>query len=122
MSAWGYGWITDLPALSRWRWPSGLKSKRAQRLAVATLSGVLVVAAITLELRNSWLESLVFRTADRHITYRVTEGPSKAIHYPAAGPYDWSLGYARMPVFLLRLQAAGFHVDAQAEDSKLYSI
>ena len=27
-----------------------------------------------------------------------------------------------MPVFLLRLQAAGFHVDAQAEDSKLYSI
>jgi len=82
----------------------------------------IAIAAVTLELRDSWLQSLVFRTADQHLTYRVTDGPSNAIHYPAAGPYDWTLGYARMPVLLLRLKAAGFHVDAQAEDSKLYSI
>ncbi|HEX4593654.1 MAG TPA: transglycosylase domain-containing protein [Bryobacteraceae bacterium] len=68
------------------------------------------------------MESLVFRIADRHLSYQVAEGPSQAIHYPAAGPYDWSLGYARMPDFLFRLQAAGFHVDAQAQDSQLYSI
>jgi membrane peptidoglycan carboxypeptidase len=81
-----------------------------------------VIAAVVFELRNSWLESQVFQVADRHLTYRVADGPSNAIDYPAAGPYDWALGYARMPVFLLRLQAAGFHVDAQAEDSRFYSI
>jgi len=81
-----------------------------------------VIAAVVFELRNSWLESRVFQAADRHLTYRVADGPSNAIDYPAAGPYDWALGYARMPVFLLRLHAGGFHVDAQAEDSKFYSI
>jgi membrane peptidoglycan carboxypeptidase len=122
VSAWGHGWITDFVPLSRWTWPSSLKSNRARRVATATSIGVLAIAAVTLELRNSWLQSLVFRTADRHLTYHVTDGPSNAIHYPAAGPYDWTLGYARMPVLLLRLKAAGFHVDAQVEDSKLYSI
>jgi len=122
VNPWGYGWITDFPALSRWSRPSFLKPKQAQRIAIATSIGVLAIAAVILELRNSWLESLVFPTADRHLTYRVTDGPSNAIHYPAAGPYDWTLGYARMPVLLLRLQAAGYHVEAQAQDSKLYSI
>jgi membrane peptidoglycan carboxypeptidase len=82
----------------------------------------LIVGAIVLELTDSWLESRLFRVADRQLSYRVTEGPSTAISYPPAGPYDWALGYARMPVFLPRLQAEGFHVDAQAEDSKFYSI
>jgi membrane peptidoglycan carboxypeptidase len=118
----GQEWATAYPILSRANWPSFLKSKRAQRIAVATVASVLVIAAVVFELRNSWLESRVFQVADRHITYRVADGPSNAIDYPAAGPYDWALGYARMPVFLLRLQAAGFHVDAQAEDSRFYSI
>jgi membrane peptidoglycan carboxypeptidase len=81
-----------------------------------------VLAAITFELRTSWLQSRVFRAANQHLTYRVADGPSNAIHYPAAGPYDWTLGYARMPVLLLRLRVDGFHVDAQAKDSKFYSI
>ena len=122
MSAWGPGWITDFAPLSGWSWPTFLKSRRVHRVTFATSIGALAIAAVTLELRNSWLQSLIFRTADRHLTYRVNDGPSNAIHYPAAGPYDWTLGYARMPVLLLRLKAAGFHVDAQAEDSKLYSI
>jgi membrane peptidoglycan carboxypeptidase len=115
-------WVTDFPLLSRLSWPSVLKSRRAQKITLASLIGLLVLAAIIFELRNSWLQSRVFQAADRHLTYRVSDGPSHAIDYPAAGPYDWALGYARMPVFLLRLKAAGFHVDAQAEDSKLYSI
>jgi len=118
----GYEWSADYPLLSRLSWPSFLNSKRAQRITVITLAVLLLIAGIILEFRNSWLQSRVFQVADRHLTYRVADGPSHAIDYPAAGPYDWALGYARMPVFLYRLQAAGFHVDAQAEDSKFYSI
>jgi membrane peptidoglycan carboxypeptidase len=115
-------WATSFPLLSRWSWSSLLKSKRAQRIAVATVTSAVAIGAVVFELRNSWLQSQVFQVADRHLTYRVADGPSDAIDYPAAGPYDWALGYARLPVFLLRLQGAGFHVDAQAEDSKFYSI
>jgi membrane peptidoglycan carboxypeptidase len=115
-------WVTDYPLLSRLSWPSVLKSRRAQKITFVLLTGLVVLAGIIFEVRNSWLQSRVFRAADRHLTYRVSDGPSHAIDYPAAGPYDWALGYARMPMFLLRLQAAGFHVDAQAEDSKFYSI
>src|ERR1700720_3663415 len=105
----GHEWVTNFPLLSRWSWPSFLKSKRAQRIAVATVASVLVIAAVVFELRNSWLESGVFQVADGHLTSRVADGPSNAIDNPAAAPYDWTLGYPRMPVFLLRLQAAGFH-------------
>ena len=122
MNGRGNEWATDYPLLSRISWPSLLKSRRFQRITVVALIALVVIAGIIFELRNSWLQSLVFRAADRHITYRISDGPSHAIDYPAAGPYDWALGYARMPVFLPRLQAAGFHVDAQAEDSRFYSI
>ena len=122
MSDQAHEWATSFPLLSRWSWASLLKSKRAQRIAIATVTSVVAITAVVFELRNSWLESRVFQVADQHLTYRVADGPSNAIDYPAAGPYDWALGYARMPVFLLRLQTAGFHVDAQAEDSKFYSL
>ena len=85
------------------------------------LAGVLLIA-LALELKTCWLESLFFRAAGQHITYHVAPGPSHAIHYPAAGPYDWTLGYARMPVVLLRLKGAGFNIEAQARDSTLYSV
>ena len=78
MSAWGHGWITDLPALSRWSWPSILRTKRALRIAVATSIGVVAIIAITLELRNSWLESLVFQTPNQHLTYRVSDDALRA--------------------------------------------
>ena len=122
MSDPGREWASDFPLLSLASWSSLLKSKRVQRVALIAVISFLVVAGITFELKDSWLQSRIFRVADQHLTYRVTQGPSTAIHYPAAGPYDWTLGYARMPVFLLRLKAAGFHVDAQAEDSPLYSL
>ncbi|HYL34886.1 MAG TPA: transglycosylase domain-containing protein [Bryobacteraceae bacterium] len=75
-----------------------------------------------LDLKNSWFESLVFRALDRKITYHLDPGPSNAIDYPNPGPYDWTLGYARMPVLLVRLRASGYRVEAQARDSELYSL
>ncbi len=58
---------------------------------MAVVAAVTIVTAVGLELKNSWIESGVFREADRHLTYRLAEGKSASIHYPGAGPYDWTL-------------------------------
>ena len=89
-----------------------------QRIAVAVVAAVTIVTAVGLELKNSWIESEVSREADRHLTYRLTEGKSASIHYPGAGPYDWTLGYARIPKFLPRLEAHGYRIVAQAHSSE----
>ena len=112
---------TGFPILSRWTSVGWRQSRRAQRTAIAVAAGGILLIAIALDFRTSWFESLLFRTADRQLTYHVAKGPSNAIAYPAAGPYDWSLGYARMPVLLIRLQSAGYSVEAQARDSAAYA-
>jgi membrane peptidoglycan carboxypeptidase len=83
------------------------------------VAGVTIVTGIALELRNSWIESGLFREADRHLSYRLAEGKSASIQYPGAGPYDWTLGYARIPAFLPRLEANGYQIEAQAHSSEL---
>ncbi len=88
-------------------------------IAITLVVAVTIVISVALELRNSWIESGVFRTADRHLSYRLADGKSASIHYPGAGPYDWTLGYARIPAFLPRLEANGYRIEAQAHDSAL---
>lgn len=107
---------------SRLNWLAWLQSKRARRVGVWIAGGAVVLGAVLLELRTSWFESLLFRAADQHITYHLGDGPSTAISYPPAGPYDWTLGYARMPDFLSRLEAAGYRVQAQARPSELFTL
>jgi membrane peptidoglycan carboxypeptidase len=121
----GEDWAADFLDFlvdSRANWLAWVHSRRAHRIATGIAVGALLIAAVTFELKTSWFESLVFRAADEHLTYHLAEGPSKAISYPLAGPYDWTLGYARMPVFLARLKAAGFQVMAQAHPSKFFSL
>ena len=102
-------------------WLGWSHNRLAHRIAVAFLVGVTIVTAAGLELKTSWLESIVFRQADRYLSYRLTEGKSAAIHYPAAGPYDQTLGYSRMPAFLSRLGAHGYQIQAQAHSSELFT-
>jgi membrane peptidoglycan carboxypeptidase len=115
----GGDWAADFPISSKWSWLGWLQSKLVQRIAVASVAGVTIVTAVGFELKNSWLESRVFREADRHLSYQLAEGKSARIHYPGAGPYDWTLGYARIPAFLPRLEAAGYEIEAQAHSSEL---
>lgn len=98
------------------------RSPLGHRIVLGAVAGSIALGAVTVELKTSWLESLIFRAASRHITYQLVKGPSTEIQYPPGGPYDWALGYARMPVFLSRLESAGFHVQAQARSSPLYSL
>jgi membrane peptidoglycan carboxypeptidase len=96
-----------------------LQNKDFRRFAILAAAVVTVVIAVRLELKNSWIESGVFREADRHLSYKLADGKSASIHYPGDGPYDWTLGYARIPAFLPRLQAKGFEIEAQAHSSEL---
>jgi len=115
----GGDWTADFSIGSRFGWLAWLKSRIAQRVALWAVLGIVIVTAVTLELKNSWIESELFRAADRHISYRLADGESRSIHYPGDGPYDWTLGYARIPEFLPRLEANGYRIEAQAHSSEL---
>jgi membrane peptidoglycan carboxypeptidase len=54
---------------------------------------------------------------DRQLTFRVETGPSDAIRYPGAGPYDQRLGYTQLPHFIDGLHRQGYQVTAQARMS-----
>jgi membrane peptidoglycan carboxypeptidase len=60
----------------------------------------------------------VFSLIARRLTFQVEPGPSPAIRFPEAGPYNERLGYSRLPVFLERL-APEYEVSAQARSSEL---
>ena len=92
------------------------------RLCKILVLTAVCASVIVLELRTSRLQSLLFWTLDRSIGYHLAPGASSRIVYPNAGPYDWSLGYARLPVILLRLHAANWYVKDQARDSVLYTV
>ena len=85
---------------------------------IAAFAVVILTTALILDIRSSWLQSLVLPRLASRITYSLGSGPSAAIDFPEAGPYDWRLGYARMPVFLKRLENAGYRVVTQARQSE----
>jgi membrane peptidoglycan carboxypeptidase len=71
------------------------------------------------EMRTSWLQSRVLSALAGRLSYAVAPGPSDAIRFPHAGPYNDRLGYSRLPDFNARLKAAGYRIDAQARSSRL---
>jgi membrane peptidoglycan carboxypeptidase len=90
------------------------------RLAAATIAALLLlglVMAALFEMRNSKAQALLLSRWSRGITWTVESGPGTALRAPDAGPYDSRLGYTRLPVFLERLQGAGYAVDRQARPS-----
>ena len=115
----GGDWTADFPISSKESWLAWLQNRWIHRIVITIVAVVTIVTAATLELRDSWIESGVFHEADRHLSYRLAEGKSASIHYPKSGPYDWTLGYARIPAFLPRLEANGYRVEEQASSSEL---
>ncbi len=87
-------------------------------LAAALLAALCGVAWIVVdEVRTSrrqadWLSGLV-----TELRYEVRPGPSSAVRFPGAGPFDERLGYHRLPGLVQRLAGQGFTVSAQARMS-----
>ncbi len=92
--------------------PRGWRPGRAFWLAAA-----LLLAAGAYELRTSTLQSLALGRWASGLTYQVEAGPSAALRFPASGPYDARLGYARLLAFTEQLEARGFRVESQARFS-----
>jgi membrane peptidoglycan carboxypeptidase len=71
-----------------------------------------------LEADQSYLQSLFVSRAVNDMSFGVDAGPSRAIEFPEAGPYDERLGYVGLPSFIRRLAARHFVVERQARQSR----
>jgi len=69
---------------------------------------------LSIELRSSALQSWIFFGLTQRFDVSVEAGPSAVARFPADGPYDERLGYARIPAFLKSLTAQGFAIIRQA--------
>jgi membrane peptidoglycan carboxypeptidase len=112
-------WTADFPMYFKENWLPWLKNNRVQKAAYVLVAGVAIVTAVALELKSSWIQSRIFHETDRHLSYQLADGKSRSIRYPSGGPYDWALGYARIPDFLPHLEAKGYRIEAQADSSEL---
>ncbi|MBV8470231.1 MAG: transglycosylase domain-containing protein [Burkholderiaceae bacterium] len=82
------------------------------------LVGTAVLAwTVRAEYLTSSLEAHRLSKLAGQLTFQVEPGPSDAIRYPGAGPYDLRLGYARLPHFIDGLHRQGYEVTAQARMS-----
>ncbi|GIX30848.1 MAG: hypothetical protein KatS3mg124_1320 [Porticoccaceae bacterium] len=81
------------------------------------LALVACAAAVLYELETSHLQSVFFSRLAQTLTWEVEEGPSTAIAYPRAGPFDLRAGYTDLPRFLAHLESRGFAVARQARFS-----
>ncbi|HET7594021.1 MAG TPA: transglycosylase domain-containing protein [Stellaceae bacterium] len=88
------------------------------RLALVVMI-LLVGLAVSYEAKTSSLQSLFVSRAVKDMTFSVEPGPSAAIRFPEAGPYDRRLGYAQLPSFIDRLATRHFAVELQARQSPL---
>jgi membrane peptidoglycan carboxypeptidase len=94
--------------------------RRSHRTILLLSAALLLAELIALELRSSWVESRVLSAIAGKLTFSLGQGASDGIQYSNSGPYDERLGYSRLSDFLTQLEAAGFRLEAQARESKMY--
>ena len=83
-------------------------------LAVLILVGLVGLAVGVHELRTSYAQAALFARITSAFGFELGEGRSDRIRFPAGGPYDQRLGYARIPALVARLDSLGFDVTQQA--------
>jgi hypothetical protein len=95
----------------RWR-----RTKRTALvlLLIAVAGGA---AFAVYESRTSSMQARFFAGMAKKISYRVEKGPSDAIRFPAASPYDERLGYANLPNYLEKLKTRDYVIASQARMS-----
>ncbi|WP_116472768.1 transglycosylase domain-containing protein [Zobellella maritima] len=102
------------------RLPKPARRKPRRRLLIWLVLFILLAAATVLvayEMRTSQLQARQLSRYASTLTYSVESGPSDAIHYPGAGPFDKRLGYSSLPTLLERLQQRDFIIEQQAQFS-----
>ncbi|MBV8454109.1 MAG: hypothetical protein JOZ29_17835 [Deltaproteobacteria bacterium] len=87
--------------------------------ALRWATAIAVLAALcwglAIDARTSYLQSRLFTSITRNMSFAIGPGTSNSIRFPKWGPYDERLGYVGPPVFIASLRAHHFAVQRQAE-------
>ncbi|NUU36843.1 transglycosylase domain-containing protein [Pseudomonas sp. C2B4] len=78
---------------------------------------VVVGLAASKEMRTSRFQAREVSKFAKTLSYELKPGPSDAIHYPGAGPFDLRLGYSSLGEFLPRLLKRDYVISAQTRFS-----
>ncbi|MBV6822363.1 transglycosylase domain-containing protein [Pseudomonas sp. PD9R] len=78
---------------------------------------IVVGLAAAKEMRTSRFQAREVSKFAKSLSYELKPGPSDAIHYPGAGPFDQRLGYSSLGEFLPRLLKRDFVIEAQTRFS-----
>nr|WP_232455178.1 transglycosylase domain-containing protein [Oceanisphaera avium] len=68
-------------------------------------------------MRTSWLQAKQLPRYANTLSYSLEAGPSEALQFPSQGPFDYRLGYSRLPDMLSRLKNQQFSVTQQVQFS-----
>ena len=94
-----------------------------KRFGTWAIAAALLLAALGIgravkdEARTSRRQAAWLSAIAHDLRYEVLPGPSPAIRFAGAGPFDERLGYRRLPELVERLEQQGFVVSAQARMS-----
>jgi membrane peptidoglycan carboxypeptidase len=103
--------------------PPAPPPKRGWRMFKRSLLVLLLIAAAggaafaVYESRTSAMQAKFFAGLAKKVSYRVEKGPSDAIRFPSASPYDERLGYSNLPNYLAKLKTRDYVVESQARMS-----
>src|SRR5271163_228501 len=114
---WVLRWAALIAAPALRDWTTRFFGFLVRGLRWAAVFAVLALLGwgLATEARTSYLQSSVFSSLTRDMSFTVRPGPNRTIRPPKGGPYDERLGYAGLPVFIASLGAHHFAVDRQAK-------
>jgi len=81
---------------------------------VAGAAGLIVLAVGAFELQTSWLQSELFSSIGRELTFDIENGHHERAYRPETGPHNRRLGYVDLDNFAERLDVSGFDLTRQA--------
>ncbi len=94
-------------------------NKRRLKLWLGWLAALSVVVGLGfLEIYTSVLQSWLFTRINERIAFQISAGHSVAIAFPRSAPLDDRRGYSKLPQFQPRLEAQGFKITQQVQQSE----
>ncbi|MGH7929975.1 MAG: transglycosylase domain-containing protein, partial [Candidatus Binatia bacterium] len=79
---------------------------------------LIVILFGIIEICTSVLQSWIFTTTNKRISFDLASGRSSRIEFPRPAPFDDRRGYSKQPRFQSRLEKLGYRVTQQARQSE----
>src|SRR5437667_2252850 len=77
-----------------------------------------IVVFAFIEIRTSFVQSWIFTSTNKRISFELAAGRSPAIVFPRSAPFDDRRGYSKLANLQARLENQGYHVTEQARQSE----